>query len=58
MRKLWSWLSIILLILFATHCTQQKVSEKEADIALYSDKGTDWDLMKRAALWCMKNESQ
>ena len=46
MRKTLTYLFIIFSFLFINHCTQQKASEKEADIALYSDKGTDEDCIK------------
>lgn len=41
MRKNLTYLFILFSFLFINHCTQQKVSEKEVDIALYSDKGAD-----------------
>jgi biotin--protein ligase len=45
-RKNLTYLFIIFSFLFINHCTQQKVSEREADIALYADKGADEDCIK------------
>ena len=42
MRWLISWLSILLSLLLVTHCQKSsRVTERSAEVALYSDQGTD-----------------